>query len=259
MTPRQPAKKSARKTPAKKAATSSTKKAPTRTRAGAAPKKKAAAPRQPRGAAAEARAAKVLELRLGGATLEAIATQLKYRDVAAAHAAYEQALAPTLPPTPEEGRRAEVAELEKRHADLLPKALDGDLEALNHLVDVAAARARIGVELAPESKHAGPTERATLQEIATLGKGKLAPALCAAAAAVAREVDEARDQPGLLATAARELRMTMSQLRGLAVEINPADLSGGDDPEKKAGDSEPDPVVVEAARLEALRKKAGRS
>lgn len=59
---------------------------------------------------------------------------------------------------------------------------------------------------------AGPVERATRYELTTI----VAPASLAAAAVVlAHQVDVA-DSPTLAATAARELRLTMSTARGIA-------------------------------------------
>lgn len=236
-----------KKSPTKKA---TPKKAPPRTRGSATPKKRTSAPRTRR---ADARDKQVLELRRAGVRLDVIAAQLKFRDVVAAHDAYERALHATLPQTVEEGRRLELERLDQLQTRLWPKALRGDLAAMDRLFTIAHARMQLlsRSDPLPETgkRHRGLIETATFEETERLKKN--APALAAAALELARQCDDTKGEPGLLATAARELRMTMSQLRGLA-GLEPPNRNGAPPPD---GDKDKSGgTVVPPSRLEGLRQ-----
>ncbi|HTW17068.1 MAG TPA: hypothetical protein VMF51_18200 [Nocardioides sp.] len=233
-------KSTAKKAPAKKAtaAKKTTKRAPA---------KKAAAPR------VTARDRNVLELRRAGVPFDVIADRLNFRDVSTAHASYLRALAGSLPPARDEAKALEVDRLEKLQTVLWPKALKGDLKAMAQLVDVAQERMRIiSTDPLPVTDQLGPIETATAEEVDRLRTA--APALAAAALVLARVVDEHRGDPNATATAARELRMTMSQLRGLAGTTRTPMPSGGGD----APDGEGSGKGGSVTWLDELRQRSGR-
>ena len=176
-----------------------------------------------------ARDRQVLELRRAGVGLDLIAEQMKFRDVAAAHAAFLRALTADLPPPRDEAKRLELDRLDRLQAALWPKAMRGDLAAIDRLVTISQDRLRIvSTDPLPVDEKLGPIETATAQECERLRSA--APALAAAALVLARVVDENRGDPNATATAARELRMTMSQLRGLAGTTRTPQTSAGDTP-----------------------------
>lgn len=218
-----PAKKT---TPAKRAAAkkAAAKKAPAKKTTAKKTSRKKAPPR------VSQRDRQVLELRRGGVPLDVIAEQMKFRDAAAAHAAYLRALDGTMPAARDEAKRLELDRLDKLQTVLWPKALRGDLQALDRLVGTAQERMRlISTDPLPDPEQLGPIETATREECASLDG--VAPALAAAAIVLARVVDENRTDAGATATAARELRMTMTQLRGLAGNVQTPKPSGGETPD----------------------------
>lgn len=220
-----PVKKSLdKKAPAKKAATKKPPTKPAVTKK-AAPRKRTA--RKPAAPRVTARDRQVLELRRAGVTFDVIAEQLKFRDVATAHASFLRALSGTLPAPRDEAKRLELDRLDRLQTTLWPKALRGDLQAVDRLVTAAQERVRIvSTDPLPLTEERGPIETATSEECDRLRTA--APALAAAALVLARVVDEHRADPNATATAARELRMTMSQLRGLAGNTRTPKPSGGD-------------------------------
>lgn len=196
----------------------------------------------------------VLELRRAGLGFDAIAKQLKFRDATSAHVAYERALAETMPPPIDERRHLELERLERLQTPLWPKAMKGDLAAVAELARLTQERMRIARnDPLPDQgdRKPGAVEAATREECDRLAKN--APALAAAAITLSRTVDEASGDPGALATAARELRMTMSQLRGLA---GFAPGTAKPDPSDEEKDGEGKGKVVPESKLEELRRKA---
>lgn len=231
------------------------------------PVKKSPSPKKTTRQTPAARDRRVLELRGKGKTFQAIAKQLRFRDVAAVHAAYERALTVRMPETPDRVRRAQLDLVTVQELKLWPKAESGDLAAITGLVELVLERQRIQAAPAPlESKRQpGPIETATKQEADRLAD--VAPALAATALVLARVVDDHTDEPGHTATAARELRMHMSQLRGLAgtrpppqrQETTPPDDGQDKDQDKdKATGTEGKDAAKEATvdELEALRQRA---
>lgn len=228
-----------RKPPAKKAAT---KKAP--------PAKKAA-PRRP----APKRDDQVLQLRTKkGLSLEAIAKRLRFRDVAAAAAAYERALAKALPEPPDKTKREVLDRIRAAEDELWEQAEDGDLAAIAQLVNLDIERQIVSRDqLYLSGDRVGPVEAATQKEVSRLSEA--APALAAAALVLSKTVDDTLE-PGPRATVAREHRMAMSQLRGLA-GTNPAfGRPPTPTPEPVPTTKGKKRVVVPESELDALRRRA---
>lgn len=261
--PKRPAaKKPAAKRPAAKKSTAPARKRPA--------KKTAAAP--PR---VTPRDRKVVQRRQAGKALSAIARELKYRDAAAAHQAYERALDQTLPPPPEQQRRLELQQLGDREDVLWPKADAGSLAAIHELAQIHLERSRLKATGPAHQQQGprrlGPVETATAQECEGLAKN--APSLAAAAIVLARLVDNTPEDGVAYAAAARELRMSMSNLRGLAGLQAP----DGRSEEDQAAEGGPRPgdhaatgrggnaaekggrVVVEPSRLQQLRERGDRA
>lgn len=222
----------ARKPPAKKAAA----------------KKKTAARRQ-----APKRDDQVLKLRTGGLSLEAIAKKLRFRDVAAAHAAYERALASALPEPPDKTKREILDRIRSAEEDLWPDAEVGDLAAIAQLVDLDIERQIVSRDqLYLAGDMVGPVEAATQKEVARLSDA--APALAAQALVLSRTVDQT-EEPGPKARVSQELRISMSQLRGLA-GTNPAYRpTPSPDPAPATKGKKPR-VVVPESELDTLRRRA---
>ncbi|MFW6776085.1 hypothetical protein ACOACO_17510 [Nocardioides sp. CPCC 205120] len=203
------------------------------------------------------RDAKVLELRRAGLGFDTIAKQLRFRDAAGAHAAYERALAEAVPLTIDDRRRLELERLERLQTPLWPKAMKGDLAAVAELGRLARERMAISrTDPLPQDvdRKPGPIEAATREECERLAKN--APALAAAALTLARCVDDAGGDAGATATAARELRMTMSQLRGLAGYAPAAQRPAPADGEDPDGGGGTKGKVVPETKLDELRRRA---
>lgn len=240
------AKKTTSPRPAKKAAARSTKKKPAAKRSTSVPSK---------------RDDQVLQLHGKGNTFEEIAKKLRFRDAAAAHAAYERALAKGLPDPPDVTKRAELERIRELEEKLWPKAATGDLAAIAQLVRLDLERQAVSRDQLhlTHDRELGPVEKATLIEVTRLSEA--APALAATALILARAVDET-EEPNPRATVSRELRMHMSQLRGLA-GTNPkfhrpppsSDDGPGEDKDGKDTKSGGGSVVPET-RLEQLRRQA---
>lgn len=241
--------------PAKKA---TTRRAPARK---VAAKKKAAAkpapPKKRSAPPASKRDDQVLKLHHQGLTFEEIAKKLRIRDAAGAHTAYERALAKALPDPPETTKRAELERMRAAEEELWPKAERGDLAAITKLVSLDLERQVVSRDQLhlTNDRSLGPVEKATLDEVRRLSEA--APALAATALILARAVDDT-DEPGPKATVSRELRMHMSQLRGLAgtnpkFDRAPAPPSDGDDGKKKPKKGG---EVVPETKLEQLRMRA---
>lgn len=201
----------------------------------------------------------VLKLRNDGTGFEAIAKELRFRDAAGAHSAYERALAKSLPDPPEVSKRAELERIRKAEEKLWPVADRGNLAAIARLVLLDLERQAVTRDqLVLAVDEAGPIETATAVEVHRLADA--APALAATALVLARTVD-ATSEPGPRATVARELRMHMAQLRGLA-GTNPAYTKPpATQPPTEAGDGEggkPDGggAVVPESKLDELRRRA---
>lgn len=86
---------------------------------------------------------RVLELRRAGVSFDVIATQVGYRDRGAAYKAYKRALARTLQQPAAELRDLEVDRLDRLLTAVWPKALRGDLAAVDRVLRVAERRARL--------------------------------------------------------------------------------------------------------------------
>lgn len=236
------AKKSTRRT-AKKTTSRVAKKAPakkTTTRKAAAAKAVSPPRRRGRKPKPDPRLLEVLEMRRDGKSLATIAEDLKYPDVAAAAKAFDQAMQMLAIPSVANQRMLERERLDHLQVQLWPLAIDGDTKALDQLLDVLEQRMKIPPPLDNRpDRELGPIEAATVKETAKLERH--APALAAAARILARAVDDNAGDP---AEVARELRISMTQLRGLAgtrvEEEHP------ETPEKKD-------VVVPPSRLEELR------
>lgn len=195
----------------------------------------------------------VLELRRAGVAMDVIAKQLGYPSVQAAHDALVAALDATLQPTPDEEKRLLLDRLDRLQTSLWTKAMRGDLGAFAALERIMSDRHRIvSTDPLPPNDQRGPIETATADECARLKP--VAPALAAAALVLARIVDENKTDAGAAATAARELRITMSQLRGLAGLAHPGAQPGTQPP---AGD-DPGPAKKKSnvTWLDELREKA---
>lgn len=224
-----------------------------------APDKKAAAKKAPAKKTASRRPApkrddQVLQLRTKkGLSLEAIAKRLRFRDVAAAHAAYERALAKALPDPPEKTKREILEQIREAEDELWPLAEGGDLGAIAQLVQLDIERQIVSRDqLYLTGDRVGPVEAATQKEVSRLSEA--APALAAAALVLSRTVDDTLE-PGPRATVARELRMAMSQLRGLA-GTNPAFGRPTPTPEPVPATKGKSRVVVPESELDALRRRA---
>lgn len=216
--------------------------------------KKATRPRQ----SPAARDRRVLELRQDGKTFEEISKALRIRDVTAVNASYERALAEQMPETPDRVRRSQLDQVTAQEETLWPLAEDGDLAAIAGLVELVLERQRIQAAPAPhESKRQlGPIEEATKQEVDRLFE--VAPALAATALVLARVVDTNTDQPGHTATASRELRMHMSQLRGLA-GTRPPQQQGPpptEDQDSSSAEGKGDAKGATVTQLDLLRQRA---
>lgn len=203
---------------------------------------------------------RVLDLRRKGKTFEAIAKQLRFRDPLAVHAAYERALAAAMPQTPDQVRRGQLDQVAVQEEKLWPKADEGDLAAIAGLVELVLERQRIQATPAPlESKRRmGPVETATKEEADRLHE--VAPALAATALVLARVVDDnSESEPGYTATAAHQLRMHMSQLRGLAGTRPPKRQEGPTPPDgegDQAGDGKGSSKGATVTQLDLLRQRA---
>lgn len=229
MTPKKPpAKKTAAKRPAKKAA------------------------RRP----APKRDDQVLQLRTKkGLSLEEISKKLRFRDVGAAHAAYERALAAALPEPPEKTKREVLERIRAAEDELWADAEDGDLAAIAQLVELDIERQIVSRDqLYLAGDLVGPVETATQKEVARLSDA--APALAAQALVLSRTVDQT-EEPGPKARVSQELRISMSQLRGLA-GTNPAYRPGPtpDPAPAPKGTPKKPRVVVPESELDMLRRRA---
>jgi hypothetical protein len=183
----------------------------------------------------------VLKMRRDGKSLPDIAKELKYPHVEAAAKAYDQAMQMMAIPSVANQRMLERERLDHLQLQLWPEAIAGDAKALDQLLDVIEQRMKIPPPLDNSvDRVLGPTEAATKKETEKLAR--YAPALAAAALLLARAVDDNAGDP---ADVARELRISMTQLRGLAgTRIEEEDP---DTPKPKGG------VVVPPSRLEELR------
>lgn len=81
-----------------------------------------------------------LELRRAGLTFDVIAERIGYVDRSGAYYAYKRALERTMPLSPPEARDLELDRLERLHAAVWPKALRGDLDAVDRVLRITAAR-----------------------------------------------------------------------------------------------------------------------
>ena len=81
-----------------------------------------------------------LELRRAGLTFDVIAERVGYANRGAAYKAYRRALDQTMPLSTPEARELEFDRLERLHAAVWPKALRGDLKAVDVVLRIAAAR-----------------------------------------------------------------------------------------------------------------------
>lgn len=236
-----PAKATARKAAAKKAAARPAKKTTA----------KAAASRRPKPPVDDPRNSQVLELRRAGVAMDAIAKQLGYPSVEAAHEALIAALDATLPPPPDEAKRLELDRLDRLQVPLWAKALRGDLAAYDRIARIMAERQRVvSTDPLPPTDKRGPIETATADECERLKDN--APALAAAALVLARVVDENTGDAAAVSTAARELRITMSQLRGLAGAGHPVPAT----PERPSPEGEKPKKPATVSWLDELRERA---
>jgi hypothetical protein len=145
--------------------------------------------------------------------------------------------------------------LDRIQAMLWPKALRGDAESLDRLMRVLEQRSKGPRPLDNrDDRIAGPVERGTDEEVGRLKKH--APALAAAALVLARAVDDNAGDPEKAASIARELRISMTQLRGLAGTR--ADGDAEDEAETRAAAVGGRGVVVPQSRLAELRSQVDR-
>lgn len=92
---------------------------------------------------AKQRQHQALELRLAGATLEAIAGKLGYHDSAAAYKAIQVVMAENVAAPSAELREIEVRRLDKLIFAIWPAAMKGDLGAVDRVLKIAERRARL--------------------------------------------------------------------------------------------------------------------
>lgn len=239
---KRPAKKTAAKAPAKK----------TTTRKAAAAKASPASRRRGRKPKPDPRLLEVLKLRRDGKSYADIATALKYSSPDLAFRAFEQAMQMLEVTSIANTRLLELERLNQLQSALWPQASEGDPKALDLLLKVLDQKLSIPQPLDNRpDRQLGPVEAATAKETAKLASH--APALAAAVLVLARSVDDNASDPAAAANASRELRISMTQLRGLAGTR----VEGDKDPDtpqprkKTAGE-----VVVPASRLEELRREA---
>lgn len=251
--PKRPAKKTTARAaaPTKKAVAkkASPRKKPAARKTAAAARKKPAPPKD------DPKASQVLELRRAGVALDVIAQQLGYTTVDAAHDALVAALDATLPPTPDEAKRLELDRLDRLQVPLWSKALRGDLAAVDRIARLITERQKVvSTDPLPPTDERGPIEAATAIECERLKAN--APALAAAALVLARIVDESKDDANAASTAARELRITMSQLRGLAGTA-PTGQQGGTAPTPDGpGPDKPPKKPATVSWLDELRERS---
>jgi hypothetical protein len=234
---------STKTTPKKTAAKKATPRPTKKTVARKAPAKRAPRPRRP-----TARDKQVLELRRAGVPFDKIATQLRYPTPDAAADAFERALAETLPQPAEQVRQLELDRLERLMTPLWPRAMRGDHAAIAQLMGLSVQRTHVAADGRPlpeaDKGKDGPNEKATKAEIARLHVRESQ--LSASALHLARGLDKTDEGSVASATLARELRMTMQTLRGLAGTAS-APTSGSD---QGTG------TVVPQSRLQEAREKA---
>jgi hypothetical protein len=211
--------------------------------------------RRGRPAAPDPRLLDVLDARRGGASWRAIATELEYPDPAAAERAFAQAMQMLEVTSVANQILLEHDRLDRIQAMLWPKALRGDAESLDRLMRVLEQRSKGPRPLDNrDDRIAGPVERGTDEEVGRLKKH--APALAAAALVLARAVDDNAGDPEKAASIARELRISMTQLRGLAGTR--ADGDAEDEAETRAAAVGGRGVVVPQSRLAELRSQVDR-
>lgn len=243
----------AKKTPAKKATAKkpTSRKSTARKSTGAAKRPPAAAPRRTgRKPKPDPRLIEVLQARRDSKSFETIAAELKYPNAAAAFRAFEQGMQLLEMTSVSNERLLERERLEHLQSVLWPEAQLGDPKALDLLLKVIDQKTAIPSPLDNRpDRPLGPVEAGTKLETATLASH--APALAAAVLTLARNVDDNAGDPKAAAIAARELRISMTQLRGLAgTRLEP---EHDDTPKPRKGRKS---VVVPESRLEQLRRLA---
>lgn len=88
-----------------------------------------------------AREQQVLELRRAGLTFDQIASRVGYASRSSARTAYRRALERTgQDQTPQEARKLEVDRLERLQLTLWPKAVKGDLQAIDRVLKISEQR-----------------------------------------------------------------------------------------------------------------------
>jgi hypothetical protein len=87
--------------------------------------------------------ARVVELRKAGITWEGIAKQTGYANASGAYRAYQRAAERMVRPNLEEHRDIELERLDRLQAGLWQKAISGDTRAVDAVLRVIAARARL--------------------------------------------------------------------------------------------------------------------
>jgi len=233
--------------PAKKAAKTPAKKSPTKAAAA-----KASPPRRRgRKPAPDPRLLQVLELKREGKSYAEIATTLKYSSADLAFRAFEQAMQMLEVTSIANDRLLQRERLNQLQGALWPDAKDGDPKALDLLLKIMDRQAAIPQPLdSRPDRQLGDVEAATKKETEKLARH--APALAAAVLVLARNVDDNASDPKAAEKAARELRISMTQLRGLAgTRVEP---ESGDAPQPRKGAKKS--VVVPPSRLEQLRREA---
>lgn len=260
MTGRSTTKKAAaKKAPAKRAAPG--KKAAAKKTAGRKTTKTAAAAKAPstpprrrgRKPAPDRRLLQVLELRRKGMSFAEIAKKLKYSSADLAFRAFEQAIQMLEITSIANTRLLQLEQLTQLQSALWPDASTGDPKALDLMLKVMDRQASIPPPLDNRSdRELGPVEAATKKETAKLVEH--APALAAAVLVLARSVDDNASDPKSAEKSARELRISMTQLRGLAGTRMPEDKEPTT-PQPRKGAKKAAAVVVPESRLEALRRQ----
>lgn len=234
--------------PAKKAAKTPAKKSPTKTASTRTGRPRRRDGRRP---APDARLLQVLELKRDGKSYAEIATKLKYSSADLAFRAFEQAMQMLEVTSIANDRLLQRERLNQLQGALWPDAKDGDPKALDLLLKIMDRQAAIPQPLdSRPDRQLGDVEAATKKETEKLARH--APALAAAVLVLARNVDDNASDPKAAEKAARELRISMAQLRGLAGTRVEPESGGAPQPRKGAKKS----VVVPPSRLEQLRQQA---
>lgn len=215
------------------------------------------APDRPRGPLPDdPRIAQVVEARRGGASFSAIAAEMYAGDEAAARRAFDQGMRVHSVTSVANQILLEHARLDRLQAQVWPRALRGDVDALQQLFRILDERASLPRPLDDDPDRVkGTVEAATEAEADRLRKH--APALAAAVLVLARGVDDNAGDPDRALVIARELRISMTQLRGLAGTRVDDDASDDDESGQTGHRGQPTAggVVIPEARLAGLRLK----